>query len=278
MRSCRFIVRRVGFTLVELLVVIGIIALLISILLPSLNRAYQQANAVDCSSRMRQMCLGIQLYTNDNKGKLPYGSVNGPWSACWLPETITEEFKKVTTPGYNTSHPMFADKDADYPHSWWNTGIVNYNFNMALFPDTATSDPVTGAPMITQVPIARVRPAAEIIAGWDSMPCAGYDLNANEFIDDMVDAPMSASPNYFWWSTGLRRNVPSYAAFYNNQIPIVRLADSTDAHGAPDFRHLSHNGKGTAVNVMFLDGHVETRKQGNLQVHEFCFDHGDGHG
>jgi prepilin-type N-terminal cleavage/methylation domain-containing protein/prepilin-type processing-associated H-X9-DG protein len=63
--------RRKGFTLVELLVVIGIIALLISILLPSLNRARETANRVKCGSNMRQIGQAIQLYCNENKGNYP---------------------------------------------------------------------------------------------------------------------------------------------------------------------------------------------------------------
>ena len=60
-----------GFTLIELLVVISIIALLLSILLPSLNKARRQTRKLACGSNLRQLSLSIFLYSENNNGYLP---------------------------------------------------------------------------------------------------------------------------------------------------------------------------------------------------------------
>jgi prepilin-type processing-associated H-X9-DG protein/prepilin-type N-terminal cleavage/methylation domain-containing protein len=61
-----------AFTLVELLVVIGIIALLISILLPTLNKAREQAARVKCQSNMRTLMQAVHIYASDSKNQLPF--------------------------------------------------------------------------------------------------------------------------------------------------------------------------------------------------------------
>jgi prepilin-type N-terminal cleavage/methylation domain-containing protein/prepilin-type processing-associated H-X9-DG protein len=74
-----------GFTLVELLVVIGIIALLISILLPTLNRVRESGNRVKCASNLRQIGLALRQYANENRANTyPRTEANtGAFSATW---------------------------------------------------------------------------------------------------------------------------------------------------------------------------------------------------
>ena len=71
--------KRGGFTLIEVLVVIGIIAALIGILLPVLSRAREESKKTACLSNLRQLGQGMLMYANEHRDRLPNG--NPPGSA-----------------------------------------------------------------------------------------------------------------------------------------------------------------------------------------------------
>jgi prepilin-type processing-associated H-X9-DG protein len=94
--------RLAAFTLVELLVVIGIIAILIAILLPALNSARRQANAVKCASNMRQIATAVLMYTQGNKGRLIPAEISSlgagnpyPDGMTWKADLVKQNYLKA---------------------------------------------------------------------------------------------------------------------------------------------------------------------------------------
>jgi prepilin-type N-terminal cleavage/methylation domain-containing protein/prepilin-type processing-associated H-X9-DG protein len=97
-------ISRRGFTLVELLVVMAIIAILISILLPAMNKAREQAKAVTCLTQIRQLGLGINMYANDNKD--------------FVPAPQPDSFPRSTSGYQSASVPSDSDPSTWFLWSW----------------------------------------------------------------------------------------------------------------------------------------------------------------
>jgi prepilin-type N-terminal cleavage/methylation domain-containing protein/prepilin-type processing-associated H-X9-DG protein len=111
--------KRLGFTLVELLVVIGIIAVLIGILLPALNKAREQANMVKCSSNLRQIGQAIAIYETNYAGALPASNFYVGLAINYASNT---QLPPTPTSGYvHWSALLFANQLDQYDQRFYNT-------------------------------------------------------------------------------------------------------------------------------------------------------------
>ncbi|MDY7009764.1 MAG: type II secretion system protein [Planctomycetota bacterium] len=118
MSSTEFKFRRVGsaFTLVELLVVVAIIALLVSILLPTLGRAKEQARIVSCMSNLRSLGLSYVFYTNENNdwypGSAGYGGDPPTWDDRLWP--YYENYGLLVCPSDKLERPVWVEHNRSY--------------------------------------------------------------------------------------------------------------------------------------------------------------------
>ena len=121
---------RQGFTLVELLVVIGIIAVLIAILLPALTRAKESANKTVCTSNMRQLGVALMMYANDNKGMLPWPGSSDPWSESWAMALLNKKYipqgSEAALAG-NGGSPILNCPSDVVPRRWGNASAYMAN-------------------------------------------------------------------------------------------------------------------------------------------------------
>jgi prepilin-type N-terminal cleavage/methylation domain-containing protein len=266
-----------GFTLVELLVVVGIISLLISILLVALTKARQQANLVNCSSQLRQMGAALDIYCSENKGMLPWGTFarnatpdNAETLWSW-PFTLSEIMNRNVLGSDGKVHklsPVFRDRDTvsglDNPN--W---VCHYTVNPKLLYCTQLSAPKS------QRRITNVKHTSDVFVIWDAPQCADAADHYNAYLS------ADAMDEWAWYNDGLNIDNP---AVLTPGLPIFpgKLGVAGNGTGAalqkqmnydppnavdPNgwtshfrFRHLNNK----TLAAVCLDGHVETRNVGSV--------------
>jgi len=118
-----------GFTLIELMIVIAIIAILAAILIPSFVRARAQSQLAACESNEKNMGTAVEMYANDNSGNYPTAALGAAFF----------------TPTYMQSIPICPSNQSGYAYSG-TTGPAGYTVSQSGNPHSAISPLSTGFP------------------------------------------------------------------------------------------------------------------------------------
>jgi prepilin-type N-terminal cleavage/methylation domain-containing protein/prepilin-type processing-associated H-X9-DG protein len=272
-----------AFTLVELLVVIGIIAVLIAILLPALGRARAQAQSVQCQANLRSIAQGLELYAIANRGSLPFGDYLDPTYGYTINSETANWVIRVASllrPGGQgenfitsvSSKGIFRCPSASVENAATDQVVNHYACHPRLMPwfDKETDpvkiaqtgivkvEPLTGKPAAPYRK-SKIRQASDIILIFDAVQYFGAnglaDGNTHP-VGNGVDN-WRAQGSYSWGNGGLNP-CPSVNFWDNNYGAGVDCGNNTDCKGWSGnqqqirYRH----GRNDTANVLFCDGHV----------------------
>jgi prepilin-type N-terminal cleavage/methylation domain-containing protein len=241
---CTNSARTAGFTLIELMVVIAIIAILAALLLPALSKARERVEGISCLNNTRQLVLAWQLYTDDHEGFLPYNlGMNGSsfrTNINWVNNVMT-----------------------------WD--LSSDNTNLATITSASLGPFIGGTTAIFHCPSDHALSATQRAAGWDQR-IRSYSMNA-----------MVGNAGAFLIN-GANVNNPGYRQFLKNtQIPhpsqiFVFLDEHPDSINDGYFLNKNTPANNGAYGAKAAAYGEWTDLPASYHNHSTAFSFADGHG
>lgn len=236
-----------GFTLIELLVVVAIIAVLVSILLPSLNGARKQAKQLLCNSRLRECGKAMLMYAQDNEDQILRGEVRENTDGQSM------IYACILLPGLGYDGPidrLWQDGNAQQQRDFY---LVAEKMEVLQCPSFPVPEQVLDF-VVNSFPIPYTEAAINADGNWGQQGDGYRSQNNPDTVRfwNITRLPPGVSPGDKIYMTEAHESIPTRVYDFHNLFFASQLPFAAWPRISNDRRHPS------GVNSLFLDGHAET--------------------